>query len=157
MWPKCAYEENYIQSQGTGEYCCNGTLIIRCRNHATGEEWEAERGTCPVCNGTGEAVELTERQAAEYLRDAELSDYIPMYPFKVEWDSVKGEWIIFGGLIHKRVRGITFKAALNTAARVIKERKKGLEEDVFDVFVDMPPKSITIITAKILDVKEEEK
>lgn len=116
-WPKCDYDISYVQSQGISEYCRDGTLIIKCRNHATGKEWEKERGLCPVCNGTGEAQNLTANQADKYLR-AQNYQYTRTR--------------VGGLLVRRNDGGHTFvidgepnlTAALNAAAHVIYERNK---------------------------------
>ena len=79
---------------------------------------------CPACNGTGEAAELTEDEAVDYL-DAHLDSW-RLISDKVKGKDIRIYYFHDGGRNSLYAADVfnNFRDAANAAARAVKERRK---------------------------------
>ena len=105
-WPKCK------KCKGKGKISIGGIIV----NGEQRAPMDVKEKPCLACNGTGEAAELSEEQAANILKSFHVHTYNPQ-PGETNYEIKPVDGMIWHW-------GITFKQALNAAARVIKERGK---------------------------------
>ena len=113
MWPKC--EE------------CEGKGKVSEYRSGIGVNMDVKLIPCPACNSTGEAAELSADEAAEYLGDSgykwhpeelPIASWGPWGRYQIEVREKKFPYKHFG-----HFNG-DLTAALNAAARAVKERGK---------------------------------
>jgi len=107
MWPKCK------GCEGTGKFSPAIELGI-----------PVNTVPCPACNGTGEAAELTEDEAVDYL-DAHLDSW-RLISDKVKGKDIRIYYFHDGGRNSLYAADVfnNFRDAANAAARAVKERRK---------------------------------
>jgi len=121
-WPKC---EGWHNAIGAFFRCHKGKIKIYGEGY-NGADVEID---CPACNGTGEAAKLTADEAAEFIIERQYEFGFPQLQEMIIQKAM-GVWtiLLFDSRIdpwrNSGVEEKTLTAALNAAARAVKERGK---------------------------------
>jgi len=117
-WPKCEAHKNAEFCGDEYWECQKGRKITWHHDNKTRKKIYEDLGPCAACNGTGEAAKLTADEAAEYLFD----ENIPWIPWRTIDGQVQIEYEYDLASYWETADSLT--AALNAAARAVKERGK---------------------------------